>query len=49
MGGHIFGILYNNFAPIKEVVVCLSVGILLRDYLRNIPALHYTIDRYDCH
>ena len=39
MGGY-FGMLYNNFAPIRGVVVFC---------LRAIPTLHYTVDRYDCH
>ena len=43
-----FGMLYN-FATIRGVAIVLRVGIFLRDYLRTIPTLNYTVDRYDCH
>ena len=42
-----FGMLYN-LATIRGVAIFLRVGIFMRDYLRTIPTLNYTVHRYDC-
>ena len=49
MGGHILACYIYNFATIRGVAIFLRVATFLRDYLRTIPTLNYTVDRYDCH